>query len=493
MSKIVNKTAVNLEAKRKAFPYQSQAFEAVKDLPYSAIFHEQGLGKTKIAVDLLLYWLQNKEIDTVLVVTKKQLVHNWADELRFHTHLKPLILSSNRGDNYATLNSAAQLIIANFETITSEFYRVALFVKSRDVAIIIDESTKLKNPDTKITKVFFDLAPYFKIRTIMTGTPIANRPYDIWAQIYFLDQGESLGCDYQAFKSSADLGNNFLESKEERESFEYSISAIFDKIRQFSVRETKKSCAVELPDKTYETVYVVPEIDQYNMYCRVLDELVIDVQKNGEVHLDDSSEAIKRLLRLIQIASNPRLIDERYLRVSGKEKVLDGLLEEIINEQDKCIVWSSFTGNIDYFTEKYQKWNARKIHGKMSIEERNRSISRFKDDNQCRVLFATPQAAKEGLTLTVANRVIFYDRGFNLDDYLQAQDRIHRISQRKHCYVYNLIMKDSVDVWVEKLLDAKQQAAFLAQGDINLEEYRKTADYSYGEIIRQILQQHNNK
>ena len=123
----------------------------------------------------------------------------------------------------------------------------------------------------------------------------------------------------------------------------------------------------------------------------------------------------------------------------------------------------------------------------MSISDRNKSVDVFKADPACKVLFATPQAAKEGLTLTVANHVIFYDRGFNLDDYLQAQDRIHRISQTKTCYVYNLIMRGSVDEWIDKLIEAKHYAALLAQGDIVLSEYSKYADYSYGSLIQEIL------
>ena len=124
MSQIIYNSAVNLSAKRDAFPYQIQAFDAIKDLPYSAIFHEQGLGKTKIAVDLLLYWLENRGIDTILIVTKKQLVKNWVDELKFHTHLRPVVISSNKRENYYILNSSARLIIANFEAITTDFKRI---------------------------------------------------------------------------------------------------------------------------------------------------------------------------------------------------------------------------------------------------------------------------------------------------------------------------------------------------------------------------------
>lgn len=127
----------------------------------------------------------------------------------------------------------------------------------------------------------------------------------------------------------------------------------------------------------------------------------------------------------------------------------------------------------------------------MSVEERGRSVDNFKHGD-AQVLFATPQSAKEGLTLTVANNCVFYDRGFNLDDYLQAQDRIHRISQTKQCNIFNILVADSIDMWVDKLLKAKQNAAFLAQGDIQLEEYQEVADYSFGDMVREILNIDNN-
>ena len=102
-------------------------------------------------------------------------------------------------------------------------------------------------------------------------------------------------------------------------------------------------------------------------------------------------------------------------------------------------------------------------------------------------MVATPASAKEGLTLTMANHVVFFDRGFSLDDYLQAQDRIHRISQKKTCYIHNIIVKNSIDEWVDLLLASKQRAAALAQGDVTLEKYQYEADYSYGDMIKAIL------
>ena len=487
MSRIVSTFNTNYSAKNSAFPYQKEAFMAIKDLDYSAIFHEQGLGKTKIAIDLLLYWLTKRDMDTVMVVTKKQLVKNWEEEFAVHTHIKPKVLSNNKADNFYVLNSPVKAIITNFETLSTDKERILLFLKCRNVGIIIDESTKLKNPEAKLTQDFFELAPFFKLRTIMTGTPVANRPYDIWAQVYFLDAGESLGEDFKEFKENTDLSNELSVSSKKRMLFQDAVSSIYEKISHFSVRETKKSCGIELPQKEYITVPAQFEEKQFEIYRKVIEDLEIEVRKAGEYLIDDDSVALKRLLRLLQITSNPRLIDERYVGTSGKEEQLDRLLREIQSREEKCIVWSNYIENIEFFEKKYIQYNPRKIHGSMTIEERNRSVELFKNDESCKVLFATPQAAKEGLTLTVANHVIFYDRGFNLDDYLQAQDRIHRISQKKKCYVYNIMVENSIDEWIDKLLEAKQYAAFLAQGDVTVCEYEKIADYSYGELIREIL------
>ena len=131
----------------------------------------------------------------------------------------------------------------------SEKVQFELYLATRNVAIIIDESAKLKNPDAALTKTFFDLAPFFQKRVIMTGTPVANRPYDIWAQIYFLDQGKSLGTDFKVFKRETDLSNKLSESTDLQFDFEDSVSRIHTKIRDFSVRETKNSGIIELPDK----------------------------------------------------------------------------------------------------------------------------------------------------------------------------------------------------------------------------------------------------
>ena len=88
--------AANLEAKRSAFPHQVDALQAIKDLPYAAVFHEQGLGKTKIGLDLALFWLTHDIVDSVIIVAKKGLVENWRAEIASDSHLTPRVLGQDR-------------------------------------------------------------------------------------------------------------------------------------------------------------------------------------------------------------------------------------------------------------------------------------------------------------------------------------------------------------------------------------------------------------
>lgn len=476
-----------LDAKLAAFPYQEEAVEFVAARDYSAIFHEQGLGKTKIAVDVILRWLRNKEVDTVLVVTKKSLIANWQREFATHSHLRPLVLSESGRQNYVTFTTGTRLVLAHYEVAKKEEKRLEVWLRTRRVGIIMDEAAKIKNPESAVTRVYHRLAPLFTKRVIMTGTPVANRPYDIWSEIYFLDQGEALGDDFAAFKSEHDFKESFRHDPKAFEAFQDRLSGINDKLKAISLRETKNGGRISLPGKEFVRVVTDWEPLQREMYRQACEELTLQVTRDGQLIEEDQEVILKRLLRLVQIASNPRLVDEAYDRQPGKLSALLRLAEDIAQKGEKLIVWTAFNQNADFLTEQLSHLGASAIHGKIPLDQRNASIQWFLSSPGEQVLVATPGAAKEGLTLTVANHVVFYDRTYSLDDYLQAQDRIHRVSQTRTCFVYNLIMRDSVDEWVESLIEEKRLAALLAQGDIDRSEYARHASLAFFDILETIL------
>ena len=473
-----------LTSKLDAYEYQLDAIRAVKSLTYAAIFHEQGLGKTKIAIDLALFWLEEDTVDTVFIVTKKMLVQNWADELSMHSHVTPRVLSENRRANSGALNSPVLIYIVNYEVILANLDLIESFLGTCRVGAILDESQKIKNPDAKLTKAFHRVAKSFTRRVIMTGTPVANRPYDIWSQVKFLDDGKSLGDSFKEFKASLDLPKGLSYGPKYSEI----LATLFMKIKNFSVRETKKTAGLELPEKTILTHLIRMESKQSAIYNSYRDQLRHEFSSNGEVVVDDAEDVLKRLLRLVQCASNPLLVDSTYAESPGKFHKLRQIIEEIDLRVRKMIVWTGFIDNVEWLYRQLIDFGPSKVHGKISISDRNAAISSFKNDSNCRLLLATPGAAKEGLTLTVANHAVFFDRGFSLDDYLQAQDRIHRISQTEDCFVHNLVAQDTIDEWVDMLLNAKHQAAQLVQGDVPKSTFERTFKFDLSKVLREILQ-----
>ncbi len=434
---------------------------------------------------MMLHWLDQDLVDSVIFVVKKNLIHNWQKELASHTRITPRVLTQDKKANFHAFNSPIRVYLSHYEVFKSEQGRIKLFQSARRVGVILDEAHKIKNPDAALTKVFLKLAPGFKKRVILTGTPIANRPYDIWSLINFLDQGAHLGGNFDDFRSILNIPD--MHDNRSRRAFENALADIYPKISEFCVRETKDGGRISLPSKEYVEIRTEWETRQYELYQSIRDEMGATVVQNGIPTYDESEGILKRILRLVQVASNPSIVDEEYRMVPGKFPYLDAELSRIIGLGEKAIVWTSFVKNADWLWSRLQEYGPKKIHGKMAIDDRNRAVNAFLENPDHKVLIATPGAAKEGLTLTVANHVLFYDRTFSLDDYLQSQDRIHRISQNKRCYVYNFIMADSVDEWVEVLLEAKEKAAKMGQGDIDEQEFTSSMNYDFGEVLRRIL------
>jgi SNF2 family DNA or RNA helicase len=172
------------------------------------------------------------------------------------------------------------------------------------------------------------------------------------------------------------------------------------------------------------------------------------------------------MVRLAQLASNPALLDSDYQEVPAKLATLDRFLAARMKVPGrKVIVWTSFVENIRVMATRYKKYKPVVIYGEIDNRTRDKAVREFRGDPTVRLLIANPAAAREGLTLTEANVAVYLDRTFNLVDYLQSQDRIHRISQTKPCEIVLLIAKDTVDEFIDFSLEQKHRLAQFAQKD----------------------------
>src|SRR5207245_1411297 len=129
----------------------------------------------KIAIDLALTWISEGVLDSVIIVTKKSLIKNWEDEIAMHSHFKAKTLHQDSKTLFYAFNTPARLYLTHYEACKAAQKSFRLFLKTRRVGAICDESQKIKNPDSALAHAMHDLSPGFSRRVIMTGTPIANR------------------------------------------------------------------------------------------------------------------------------------------------------------------------------------------------------------------------------------------------------------------------------------------------------------------------------
>ncbi len=441
--------------------HQIEAIEFIRGKNNVPLFDEQGLGKSKIVIDALCCDLQADVIDSVLVICKKGLLDTWKKEVSKHSHLQSTVLRGSKRLRRRSFMHFNHFYLVGYETFVSELDKMERFLKLRRFAIVLDESQKIKNPDSKVTQSILQIKDSAAKRIIITGTPIANKPEDLWSQFYFLDGGKTLGADFATFKKEFGIT---LKGEKALEIYEPRMAVLRDRVAQVAMRRTKD--VLELPEKVYRDEFVTLSTSQRQMYEKAKTDLLLEIKDvDGRTIAEKIDNYLVKLLRLTQIASNPALLDDSYVETPAKFSVLDRILKEITAAREKAIVWTSFRQNIRSLRRRYKEYGALMVFGDITFEDRTKAVEKFMSEDRCKVLVANPSAAKEGLTLTSANHVIYVDRTFKMDDYIQSQDRIHRIGQEKKCNIVRLIAKGTIDEYTDEILEKKYLIAQYALGD----------------------------
>ncbi len=441
----------------KLLPHQREGVDFLSGREAAGLFDDPGLGKTRQLIESIDGEISRGSIQAALVICPNTLKTTWGEEIEQYSNARYAIFGSGRKarrDGFRSLTAAFYVI--NYEAVIAEMPSLRALLRFKRIALVLDESHRIKTPGTRITQAVHELRGEAARRFILTGTPVANKPEDLWSQIYFLDDGAALGGSFEDFRAKycAPRGGYV------------SLDDVRQRLDHIALRR-KKTGTISLPPKTYTRLSVPLVGKQAELYQAMRDDMVIWVRSlSGEQVAKQGEAILARLVRLAQLASNPSLLDASYSEVPAKVAVLDRLLPEYLGPDDeKVIVWTSFVGNISALMTRYARFSPVCLHGEMDRKSRDRAVKAFRTDPSVRLLFANPAAAREGLTLTSARRAIYLDRTFNLVDYLQSQDRIHRISQKRSCEIVLLLARQTIDEFVDYSIAQKQRLAAYTQGD----------------------------
>ncbi len=444
-------------------PYQVEGFAWLSLLASCGfggiLADEMGLGKSV----QLISWLVScagEAREPSLIVCPASLVYNWAAEFeRFAPQMRVATLAGAKAHRAAERARAAagevDVMITSYDILRID---VEDFAKMKLFSCTLDEAQYIKNQSTKVAKAAKRVRA--EHRFALTGTPVENRPSELWSIFDFLMPG-LLGSAMH-FRERFEipvLGND--------EEAQKSLQAL---VGPFILRRLKSNVLTDLPDKMESRVYAQMAGPQAKAYQASEQHLrdALNAQKRESAsrsHEPGSNEMSKvqvlaQLTRLRQLCLDPALVFENYKGGAAKLDTIVDLVGEGIESGQKILVFSQFTSFLKRIAERLDKAGVSyfTITGATPKKRRLELVNEF-NANDVPVFLISLKAGGTGLNLTGASMVIHADPWWNAAAENQATDRAHRIGQERTVSVYKVIAKGTIE---ERIVDLQERKSELA-------------------------------
>lgn len=409
---------------------------------------DMGLGKTLQTLTLIQKAKEKDGKRPSLVICPTSVVFNWESEIaKFAPKMSILNLTgSERSQHYNKIDDA-DVVITSYALIRRDIDKLKEF----DFRfLILDESQNIKNSDSQTSQATKNLSAQHKIA--LSGTPIENNLFELWSVFDFLMPGFLFDTNEFNYRFVAPIMDRSDKTVEHRLKMQ---------VYPFILRRMKRDVAKDLPEKTESIAYCQLTSEQKDFYLETLDstkeELFKTIEQNGIAKSKMSIFAA--LLRLRQICCHPHLYDkenQKGIESSGKFEHLKEMLEEIISEGHRVLLFSQFVSMLDIVKDWLASKGIKHEYLTGSTKDRRDVVERFNNDDSIPIFLISLKAGGTGLNLTGADYVIHYDPWWNPAVEDQATDRAYRIGQTKKVFVYRLITKGTVEEKIQKLKERKR-------------------------------------
>lgn len=330
--------------------------------------------------------------------------------------------------------------------------------------IVVDESTAIKNPKSKIFQALCRIAASTcKYRRILSGTPSPQGPQDLWSQFYFLDSGITLGSDYEIFINQnfdvVQLGSKaagtFRGYKVLISAVKNTMGFIHSRLSNRVFRCKLRDC-VDLPPIFTSKLDVFLTEDQRKHYDTMSNAFFAEIDgKRIEVTID-----LAKIGKLRQITGGFLLgPDGEVMKASTSNPKLDVLLDFLseIEEGEKVVIFAVFRCEIEMLLRTFGR-RAVAIYGGISDKKKLDAQESFKKDPAVTFIICQPQSAAYGVNgLTVARYLIFYSFDYRADTNYQAIKRIERTGQDRTMFVKYLCAKNTIDDVIYNVIHKKDE------------------------------------
>lgn len=422
---------------------------------------DMGLGKTLQAVACLrLLRSQSDGHGPTLILCPKTLLENWRSEMeRFSPSFRVVVWAGSGRFRQQKELYACDVILSSYSLAHKD---LDIFRKLSLSALILDEASFIRNPDTDAARAVFELRP--ARRLALTGTPIENSVADLWSIMQFLAPGY-LG-SRKAFRERFEKPFLEVASMDAKAETKRPAERLRRLVRRFYLRRTKQEVLPELPEKIEEVQWCELSRPQMEVYRRLLEEGREEVRQAGRRAGAGTARLtmFTVLLRLRQVCCDLRLagLPEQVIRglepeeISGKMMSLRELLQMRATDGGKILIFSQFTKFLFQIREALLEMGIGHSYLDGRSEDRAEQVRAFKSEPGRRVFLISLKAGGYGLNLAEADQVILMDPWWNPAVEAQAIDRAHRFGQERVVTATRMIARGTLEEKILKLQQAKR-------------------------------------
>ncbi|KAH7314865.1 hypothetical protein KP509_21G025000 [Ceratopteris richardii] len=412
---------------------------------------EMGLGKTLQTISLLGYLHEFRGITGPhMVVTPKSTLGNWMNEIkRFCPILRAVKFHGNQQER--TYQRENLLVPGKFDICVTSY---EMAIKEKNALkkfswryIIIDEAHRIKNENSLLSKTMRLFSTNY--RMLITGTPLQNNLHELWALLNFL---------LPEIFSSAETFDEWFQITGENDQQEV-VQQLHKVLRPFLLRRLKSDVERGLPPKK-ETILKVGMSQMQKHYYRALLQKDLDAINTG----GERKRLLNIAMQLRKCCNHPYLFQgaepgppyttgDHLIQNAGKMVLLDKLLPKLKERDSRVLIFSQMTRLLDILEDYcvFRGYQYCRIDGDTGGEERDSYIEAFNKPGSDKFIFLlSTRAGGLGINLATADIVILYDSDWNPQVDLQAQDRAHRIGQKKEVQVFRFCTELTIE---EKVIE----------------------------------------
>jgi superfamily II DNA or RNA helicase len=406
---------------------------------------DMGLGKTVQTLAAAELLARERGIERVLVVAPASVKYQWETEIRKYTNQSVQVIEGLSNERQSQYSQPTFYRLINYEQTVRDLEELNAWQPD---LIVLDEAQRIKNWESKTSRAAKKLRSRYAV--VLTGTPLENKLEELYSIVQFVDD-RRLGPAFQF------LHDHCVRDGDGRLVGYRNLDGIREKLQPILLRRTRAEVLTQLPARTDTTVYVEMAQEQKVLYAEHQHILARLLQKKYLTEVD-RRRILACITNLRMLCGSTFLLDKQT-KVSPKLEELGELLGELLGHspERKVVIFSQWEVMLQEAASvvQEQRFGLAMLHGNVPGPERRKLLECFRDDPNCRVFLST-DAGGTGLNLQSADTVINLEVPWNPAVLEQRIARVHRMGQHRPVQVFNLVMRDSIEERVLRVVAQKR-------------------------------------